>query len=60
MKPKTRQTALGVAGIVVLQAVALSQGLNGPITIAAIGAIITLIAPEAAERLPIRWGKEAE
>jgi len=55
MEPQTRQTALGVGGIVVVETVALMQGFNGPVLAASVVAIVALVSPEAVDKLP--WSK---
>jgi hypothetical protein len=52
MNSKTRQTLIGVAGIVVIQVAALTEGYNGTVTLASLAALVALIAPEALDRLP--------
>jgi len=52
MEPQTRQTALGVGGIVVVETVALLQGFNGPVLAASVLAIVALVSPEAVDKLP--------
>jgi hypothetical protein len=52
MNSKDRQTLIGVAGIVVIQVAALSQGFNGTVTLSSLAALVAILAPEALDRLP--------
>jgi hypothetical protein len=51
MKPKTRQTLIGVAGITLVMIMALSQDVNGQVTAAYFAAVLGLVSPEALDRL---------
>jgi hypothetical protein len=52
MKSKTRQTLIGVTGLTVVMAVALSEGFNGRVTLAYFAAVVAIVAPEALENFP--------
>lgn len=52
MNPETRQSMIGVTGIVLIQAVALHEGFNGAVTTASLVAVLAIVAPEALDRLP--------
>lgn len=56
MKPQTRQTALGVAGLTIVFTVALTEGFNGRVATAYAMAVVGLIAPETLEGLQI-WSR---
>jgi len=53
MNPETRQTLIGVFGLTVVEAVALTEGFNGPVAVSYFAAVLGLVAPEALENLPI-------
>jgi len=51
MKPETRQTLIGVAGLTVVFVVALTEGFNGRVTMTYAVAVVALISPQALEDL---------
>lgn len=56
MKPKTRQTFIGVTGLTAVMVMALHEGFNGRVTAAYFVAVVAIIAPEVVEELPILGG----
>lgn len=56
MKPKTRQTLIGVVGMTIVALAALHEGYNGQVAIAYMGGITAQTAPEVADRLPVSFG----
>lgn len=56
MKPKTRQTLIGVTGQVVVLGLGLNQGYDGLMVIGGVVAIGATVTPELADRVPI-WSK---
>lgn len=52
MKPETRQTLIGVCGIVAVEIVAIHEGFNGAVFASSMVSIVALVAPEALDKLP--------
>ena len=54
MKPETRQTLIGVAGMTVVMVVALQEGFNGRVTTAYFLGVLAQTAPEVVQQLDVR------
>jgi len=52
----TRQTLIGVAGLSAVMLMALSEGVNGRVTITYIVAVVGIVSPKALEQLPVIGG----
>jgi hypothetical protein len=52
MNAETRQTLIAVAGLTVVQVVALHEGFNGRVTTAYFLSVLAVVAPETLDRLP--------
>lgn len=59
MDSDTRQTLIGVAGLTVVMLMALSEGVNGRVTVSYILAVVGLISPQALEKLPVLGGGDS-
>jgi len=57
MNADTRQTLIGVTGMMVMAAVALLEGYNGRVTAAYLIGVVALISPKALNEVP-PWSKQ--
>lgn len=53
MQSETRQTLIGVTGMTIVVAVALSEGYNGRVTTAYLVGVIAQTTPEALDRISL-------
>jgi hypothetical protein len=60
MNPKTRQTYIGVVGILIVFGMAMLEGFNGRVALSSLGAITSIVGSHVWDDIGFTVRKEAE